>query len=237
MVFVPQEARPAAGSRAYDKTLMMTTEEINRTVKQNRNWIVVGVAMGFVLIAGYFGYEFAMTPDRPAVASASQSAIVEYIIDPRGMDRLTNVEQQQFLEDWRKRLAESPDDKGSLKKALTELSSDQRKQFIERMLGQFKEIVVDEAKQFNQMTTAERNKFVFKQATEFEGHEAFVRELAAVFGREGMSQNKLREWIFEHTTPAEREICIPYLEAIQRVIEQRRKERRAEAAANPTRPG
>jgi len=217
---------------------MMTTAEINQSVKQNRNWVLVGVGVGVALIAAYFGYEFAMTPERPAIASAPQAQIVAYIINPRGMEKLANIEQQQFLDDWRDRLAESPSERESLKSALTALSSDSRKAFIERMLGQFRGIVIADAKQFDQMGTAERNKFVFKKAAEFEGHESFVRDLAAIFGKEGMSQDKLREWIFENTTPQDRDICIPYIEAMQRVIEQRRKERtRAATAQPPTQPG
>jgi hypothetical protein len=213
---------------------MMTTEEINRSVKQNRNWVLVGVAVGVALIAGYFGYEFAMRPDRPAIATAPQAQIVDYIINPRGMETLANIEQQQFLDDWRERLLKSAEDKEALKAALTNLPSESRKRFIDTMLRQFKQIVVNDAEQFDQLGTAERNKFIFKQATEFEAQEAFVTDLAKIFGKEGMSQDDLREWIFKETSPREREICIPYVEAMNRVIEQRRKERRAEATTQPT---
>lgn len=237
MVFVPIGTRTDE-ARADGNNDMMTTEEINRSVKQNRNWVLVGVAVGVALIAGYFGYEFAMKPERPAIATAPQALIVDYIINPRGMETLANIEQQQFLDDWRARLLANAEDKEALKTALTNLSSESRKRFIDTMLGQFKQIVVNDAEQFDQMGTAERNKFIVKQATDFESQEAFVTDLAKIFGKEGMSQDELREWAFKETSPREREICIPYVEAMNRVIEQRRKERRAEAAATvATQPG
>ena len=131
----------------------------------------------------------------------------------------------------RARLSANADEKEALKSALTDLSSESRTRFIETMLRQFKKIVVNDAKQFDQMATAERNKFLFRKTTEFESQEAFVRDLALIFGKEGMSQDELREWIFKETSPREREICIPYVEAMNRVIEQRRKQRRDETTA------
>jgi len=38
--------------------LGMTAEEIKTSVKKNRNWAVLGVALGVVLIGGYVGVTF-----------------------------------------------------------------------------------------------------------------------------------------------------------------------------------
>ena len=207
----------------------MMTDAIKTNVKKNRHWAFLGAGLGVVLIVGYFGYEMAMTPDRPATVSASQAEIVSYIIDPRGMSKLADIEERQFLDAWRERLVTDAEQKSSLKAALTALSSEERKRFIDTMLKQFKRVIVNDAEQFEQLPSSERSAFVLKKTTEFEAQESFVRDLSLIFGAEAPSSDKLREWVFEHTSPQERELCVPYVEAIQRVAEQRRKQRRGEA--------
>lgn len=207
---------------------MMMVEEINKSVKQNRNWAVLGIGVGLVLIVAWFGYKFLMVVEVPTIRDNKPKVIVSYISNPNGLRALTQIEQRQFLEEWRTYLMSDAEAKDALSQHLKDLDLDQRKQFVEQMVWQFKEIVVDDARQYARMTTTERNTFVQKKADELEGQETFVRDLSKVFGKDMGSQDEMRRMIFEITTPQEREISMPYLDALQRVIEQHRKQRRNE---------
>ena len=213
---------------------MMMVEEINKSVKQNRNWAVLGIAIGLALIVGYFGYGIVMAVERPTIRDAQPKTIVSYISNPRGLRGLTQFEQRQFLEEWRAYLMSDAEAKEALGQHLEDLDSEQRKQFVEQMVWQFKEIVVDDARQYSQMTTAERNAFIQKKAEELEGQEVFIRDLSKIFGKDMGGQDAFRNLLIEITTPQERDLCMPYLDAVQRVLEQHRKQRRnAEAVARP----
>lgn len=209
---------------------MMMVEEINKSVKQNRNWAFLGAGIGLLLIVCYFGYEFMMSVDRPTIRDSRPEVIVSYIINPRGLEKLTQIEQRQFLEEWRNYLMSDEDAKEALASHLKDLDSSQRKQFVNEMMEQFKNIVVDDARQFDRMPTAERNVFIRKRAEELMGQEKFTTEIAKIFGSEVGGQDQIRQWIFGHTTPAEREICSPYLQAIQDVAEQIKKQQRRSAS-------
>ncbi|MCB9851861.1 MAG: hypothetical protein H6819_02095 [Phycisphaerales bacterium] len=213
---------------------MMMVEEINKSVKQNRNWAVLGIGVGLALIIGYFGYGIVMAVEQPTIRDSKPKVIVSYISNPRGLRNLTRFEQRQFLEEWRLYLMSDADAKEALTQHLKDLDLDQRKAFVEQMVWQFKEIVVDDARQYSRMSTAERNKLVQKKAEELEGQEVFVRDLSKVFGKDIGGQDEMRRMVFDITSPEEREICMPYLDALQRVLEQKRRQRRnEEAVAKP----
>ncbi|MCB9856996.1 MAG: hypothetical protein H6818_15055 [Phycisphaerales bacterium] len=203
-------------------------------MKQNRNWAVLGIGVGLALIIGYFGYGIVMAVEQPTIRDSKPKVIVSYISNPRGLRNLTRFEQRQFLEEWRLYLMSDADAKEALTQHLKDLDLDQRKAFVEQMVWQFKEIVVDDARQYSRMSTAERNKLVQKKAEELEGQEVFVRDLSKVFGKDIGGQDEMRRMVFDITSPEEREICMPYLDALQRVLEQKRRQRRnEEAVAKP----
>lgn len=213
---------------------MMMVEEINKSVKQNRNWAVLGIGVGLGLLIAYFGYELVMAVDVPAIREAKPKVIVSYISNPRGLRKLTQIEQRQFLDEWRDYLMSDAEAKEALSRHLKELEEEPRKQFVEQIVFQLKEIVVSDAKQYESMATAERSKFVHKRADELGGQREFVEDLGKIFGKDMGGQDEFRKLIFQITTPQERDVSMPYLDAIQRAIEQRRNQRRAEpVAANP----
>ncbi|MBK8267864.1 MAG: hypothetical protein IPK83_05990 [Planctomycetes bacterium] len=47
----------------------MTTQDVTTTVKRHRPAALIGGIAGLIL-AGYFGYDIAMTPSEPAIATA-----------------------------------------------------------------------------------------------------------------------------------------------------------------------
>ncbi|HPF37307.1 MAG TPA: hypothetical protein P5081_08975 [Phycisphaerae bacterium] len=213
---------------------MMMVEEINKSVKKNRNWAVLGAVVGAVAIVGYFGYQFAMTVEKPTIRDNKPKVIVSYICNSRGLRSLAKIEQRQFLEEWRDYLMKDDAAQSALTAHLKDLDLDQRKAFVNEMVNQFKEIILDDARQYQRLKSAERNAYVHKKADELEGQEKFIRQLGDIFGKDMGGQDAFRGLMLEITTPAEREIIMPYIEALQRVIEQHRKQRRnAEVAANP----
>ncbi len=212
----------------------MMVEEINASVKKNRNWAVLGIGVGIVLIVAYFGFEMIMSVERPPVQGTNPKVIVSYISNPRGLEKLAEIEQRQFLEEWQSYLMSDAEAKDALKAHLKDLTSADRKAFLNSMLMKVKGIVMDDARQFERMTSADRNKFMQKKAVEFESQSAFIKELALLFGSEAPSPERFQSWVFEKTTPKEREIATPYLEAVHNVIDQLRTQRRNQSvAANP----
>ncbi|MCA9255229.1 MAG: hypothetical protein KDA33_06300 [Phycisphaerales bacterium] len=213
---------------------MMMVEEINKSVKKNRNWAVLGAVVGAVAIVGYFGYQFAMTPEKPTIRDNKPKVIVSYICNPRGLRSIAKIEQRQFLEEWRDYLMKDDAAQSALTAHLKDLDLDQRKVFVNEMVYQFKEIVVDDARQFQRLKSADRNAYVHRKSDELEGQEKFVRQLGEIFGKDIGGQDAFRNLLIEITTPEEREVVMPYIEALQRIIEQNHKQRRnAEVAANP----
>lgn len=210
---------------------MMMVEEINKSVKQNRNWAVLGIGVGLALILGYFGYQYAVSVDRPSIPDSRPKVIVAYISNPHGLRRLAQIEQRQFLEEWREYLMSDDKAKEDLGRHLNELDPPDRKAFVNEMLFQFKELVVDDARRYGNLTNAERNKFVSERAEELSGQDKFVRQIGSSLGSEVGGQEWLRQWVFDNTTPKERELCMPYLDAIQRAAKELEKRRSADASA------
>ncbi len=210
----------------------MTAEEIKTSVKKNRNWAVLGVALGVVLIGGYVGINYILTPARPAVSSAGTKEVVDYVMNPRGLARLTDIEQRRFLENWHQRISSDEPTRQDLTTYLRGLDDKDRKAFVNTMVVRLKNIMVADSKQFKQLPANEQNDFVFNKTEEFAKQSAFLKELAIIFESDLPDPSKVRGWIFDITTPQERELIEPYFAALQRAAESRKKLERARDAAS-----
>lgn len=209
----------------------MMTEDVKTKVKQHRPAALIGGAVGLALAGGWFGYDMAMTPAQPVVSSAGSQEVVAYVINSRGLEKLTDIEQEQFLHRWTDHLSKSAN-KDELKKTLADLSDGERKAFTDVIFKQLKRAFLDEARRFAALTTqAEKSEFCRKRVEEFAAQQTFMKDLAVVFKSDFPGPDKFQEWVLTHTSPSERQLGEPYVEALKRVATQLKKEARAATTA------
>lgn len=211
---------------------------MNQNMKRHRRAAQGGGLVGLALLACYFGYDLAMTPATPDMATAKASEIVAFVGSERGLGRLSQIEQEQFLERWRLHVQEPGRDK-ELKECLENLDDGERKSFAEAVIRQSKRAFIDDAKQFAQLRTPEeKNKFVREKLDQYAAAAQFTRNIAASF-RDGAprSQDEFQRWLLENTTAEERAIGEPYVEALKRVREIVKKEQRGAEAKSVSAAG
>lgn len=215
----------------------MTTGEVKHTLRRHRPAAVAGGVAGLLLIGGWFGYDIAMTPAQPDLATARATEIVTYIASDRGLGRLTQIEQQQFLDQWKAHLQQDGRDQ-ELKECMDNLSDDVRKNFTAVVVRQAKRAFIDDARRYAQQDSpAARDKFIRERLDQYAAQAEFTKRVAASFrGDAPKSQDELQKWIMQNTTAEERAIGEPYVEALKRVREIVRKEERGAqpASAAPT---
>ena len=214
----------------------MTTGEVKQVVKRHRPAALFGGMAGVALIVGWFGYDIAMTPAKPDIGNAEAKEIVAYISNERGLAKLADVEQEQFLRRWQEHVVQ-PGKDVELKECLDGLDEESRRAFGEAIFRQAKRKFLDEAKRYSAQTTPqERNDFIRERLEEYAAQSAFTKKVAGSFRGSGpKSQDELQKYIMEHTTAEERAIGEPYAEALKRVREVVKKEQRGAqaSAANP----
>jgi len=115
----------------------MPTEQVQQIVKHHRPALIIGSAVGLALITGFIGYELAATPAVPVVPKASASEIVNYIANKRGLAGLPDVQQKQFLDDWKRRLNDTAA-RDDLKACLKNLDEEKRRDFVNGLARQLK---------------------------------------------------------------------------------------------------
>lgn len=211
----------------------MTAGEVKQTVKRHRPAAVIGGVAGLVIILGWLGYNMAMTPARPEIARATAAEVVAYVANDRGFASLAQVEQEQFLNQWKDHLLKDGNDE-QLRDCLDALSDEDRKAFSSAVFKQAKRAFVDDAKRFAQQTTPEaKNKFIREKLDQYSSQAEFTKRVAGSFkGNAPKSQDELQRWIMENTTAEERAIGEPYAEALKRVREIVKKEQRGAQAAS-----
>ncbi len=215
----------------------MTNGEVKQSFRKHRTAAIAGGVAGLLLIGGWFGYDMAVTPSQPDLTTARASEIVSYIASDRGLGRLTQIEQQQFLDQWKAHLQQEGRD-AELKTCMDELGDEERKAFTAVVIRQSKRAFVDDAKRYaQQRTPADKDKFIRERLAQYAAQAEFTKRVAASFkGDAPKSQDELHKWIMQNTTAEERAIGEPYFEALKRVREIVRKEERGaqSASAGPT---
>jgi hypothetical protein len=197
-------------------------------MKRYRVAIISGAVFGASLLVGYFAYESALTPAKPNISTAKAVEVVAYIGDNRGLGNLSQIEQEQFLEQWRDHVA-APAAKADLKSCFDGLEDGARKRFSDAIFKHIKRAFISDAKQFSRLDSPkEKSGFIRKKVDEYRQQALFAKDVAAAFkGDLSKRPEDLQQWAIENTTAEERAISEPYLDALKRVREIVRKEERA----------
>ncbi len=210
----------------------MTSEEVKTTVKTHRKSAFLGVAVGVVLVGGYFAAELMLTPAEPEVQTAPVGDVVAYVIDSRGLEKLSDIEQTRLLDRWKERIIRDEAYKSSLKDSLLSLPDADRKAFTDAIFKQLKRTFINDALQFSQLASgAAQSEFCRKRVEILDAERAFLTDLAGVFKGDFPGPDKFQEWIISHTSAAERQLGEPYIDALKRVRTQIKKEERAKPSA------
>ena len=215
----------------------MTNEQQHRGVKRYRLAAIGGVVVGVALRIGYFAYEAAMAPAKPNIPTASAAEVVAYIGDDRGLTKLSQVEQEQCLNQWREHVA-TPAAKKDLKSCFDGLEEDARKRFSDSIFKHIKRAFISDARQFSRLTQSqEKSTFIRKKVGEYHQQAVFAKEVAPAFkGDLPKGQDDFRQWAIENSTAEERSLAEPYMDALKRIGAIIRKEERPATQAAASTP-
>ncbi len=211
----------------------MTADDIKTAAKRHRRAALAGGLIGLLLLVGYIGYEYAMTPARPDLHAARASDIVAYIDDQRGLCKLPRIEEQKFLHKWREVVMADSRKKDDLRTCLADMKDQDRKSFFESMFKYGKRAFLDDAKLYSRMSRDDQYAFLRKKITEYREQLLFMKDVAeGLAGEFKGSQDDFQRWVVEHSTPEERALGEPYVDALKHVRAQIKKEQRARASTS-----
>ena len=208
----------------------MTTDQVKTAAHRHRPAALVGGLIGLILLVAYVAYELAMTPSVPDLQKSPAKDVVAYIASPRGLDKQPQVEQQRFLERWRDLVTQDPKKKDELKACFESIDDELRQGFSAEIFKHFKRNFLDDARAYGRLAMDERNAFLRDRIGQYRDRALFVKDVARGFSKQFKgTEEDLRGWIMEHTTPEERTIGEPYVDALKKAEEQVRKENRKPA--------
>jgi hypothetical protein len=207
---------------------MTTTQSSPRQGKPYRRAALTGMVIGLTILGGYVAYEAMATPATPVIATASAAEVVAYISNERGLARLSQIEQEQFLGHWKDHVLQ-PEAQKELKACFDGLPTEQRKKFTDAIFKHIKRAFLSDAKQFSKMiSTQERSRFVLRKVDEYAAQALFAKEVAGAFKADAIRSGPtdFQQWVLEHTTAEERAISEPYVDALKQGRELARKQGR-----------
>lgn len=208
----------------------MTQQTAVATMSDRKRPALLGGLVGLVAvlaILGYIGYGIAMTPSKPVLATAQAREIIDYISNPRGLQSLSRVEQEKFLDSWKQSLLDKPEKKGELKAAFNGMSDADRQEFTDGIFDPIKRSFVEDARVYARTPSNERHKFLREKFQLYAREALFIKEVGDAFKTDVLGgQDEQQKWIMRHTTPEERVVCEPYVTALQDIKEQVKKEQR-----------
>lgn len=200
---------------------------------------MLGALIGLLVVLGGVGYivfEVVMTPATPTVRTAPAREIVDFISDARGLQKLPRYEQEKFLTAWKADLTATPGRREELKKCFEGLSENQRHVFSDSIFDHLKRSFMDDAKAYQRLPENDRFKFVRERYDMYTSDAMFLKDVAMAFKSDfRWSPDEQQTWIMEHTSAEERAIGEPYVNALQRVKIQAKKEEELKKAP-PTQP-
>lgn len=215
----------------------MTMEQVKTMVSRHRRSAIYGGIGGLAVVLVFGGWavsEIIRTPNRPNVHTASQTEIVAYVANTRGLEKLAQIEQERFLREWKDTVM--PDEKlrTALASALGNLDDRDRKSFGETVMKHMKRDFMQDAERYDQLkSSGESYAFLRERHKEYGENALFMKEVGSAFrGDLDSSPEKMQEWVIEHTTAEERALGEPYVEALKSVKAQIRREQAA--AKTPT---
>lgn len=212
----------------------MTTDDVKNAVKKHRRSAGYGGLVGVLVVLALCGWavlEYALTPGKPNIGNASASEIVSFVADPRGLPKLSQFEQEEFLRKWKLLVMSDGDKKRELSECFDHIESKERKSFTEAVFRHMKRTFMDDAERYIQLRgTDEAFAFLRAKQDQYRDDGLFIKEVAAAFERDFDTRpEKLQEWLLRNTTAEERTLGEPFIEALKRIRIRLRKERRAEA--------
>ncbi len=206
----------------------MVEHEIKKVTTRHRRAAMAGGLAGLSLLVGYICYEYAMTPARPDVHAAKAAEIVAYISNERGLGKLSRIEEQEFLVQWREAVMGDNGKKDDLRDCLAGLEEQDRKPFVESMFKYGKRAFLDDAKLYLRMSRDDQYAFLRKKITDYREQVLFMKDIADGLKTETPgTQDDFQRWVIEHSTPEERTLGEPYVDALKHVRVQMKKEERA----------
>ena len=166
------------------------------------------------------------TPTLPAIQSAGVAEVVGYISNERGLAKLSQIEQQQFLDRWTTHVTQK-ENRQALKTCFDQLDDRQRKKFTGAISKHLKRGFIDEARQFAALTDqGEQNRFLREKLAEGYDRISFIKEVAGAFRGDLGGREEFNQWVLEHTTAKEQVLGERYVEALKRVALQVKREAR-----------
>ncbi len=204
------------------------TNEAKNTIHRHRTSAYAGGAVGLAILIGWFAYNSAMTPDKPVIQTAKAAEVVEYIRNDRGLNNLPQIEQQQFLEQWKEHVMQEGH-KQELKECFDNLDENQRKTFVAAITRHFKRAFMDDARRYAQINQpGERSTFIRDRLQQYATEGVFLKDVSKSFRNDFRGgPDEMKRWIMDNTTPEERAIGEPYADALKRVREQVRQQEQA----------
>lgn len=215
----------------------MPTEQVQHIVKHHRPALAIGAVIGLALIAGFVTFETALTPSMPIVQRASAAEVVSYISSDRGLVKLADIQQKQFLDEWQRRLTDTQA-RDELKAYLKNLDDNKRKSFVNALARQLKKSFLEDAKRFSRLKTPTEKSDLCRQKL-IEGRDQAIqfKDIAlSLKTASGQRTDDMQQWVIENTSPEERAIGEPYVDALKRVREQVKKEERVAPASVTKKP-
>jgi hypothetical protein len=203
----------------------MNRVQLGNVYKRHRTAVLAGMVCGLVILAAWVGYEWGMTPAVPNVQQAPAEEVVAYIGNPRGLARMPQIQQEQFLQQWKDHVQKEPA-RSQLRECFRTLEEETRKAFSAAIMKQIKRAFLADARQFSSLTSPEdRSGFTRNKVLQYRDEALFMKDVAVGFKAPvGSRTDDAQQWVMENTTAEERAIGEPYYNALKRVRDQVRKE-------------
>jgi hypothetical protein len=232
--------------RHIDDELSMTEPDppgplhrfLSRLPTAARKPVLIGVTIGLVLVLAPLGWwvvDRARTPATPHIGTVSLDEVLAFIVNERGLPRLSHIEQDRFLTTWHDFYSQEENQR-ELKRRL-EASTEQKRADVRKVFFEIsKRRFLDDARHYLRIKD-DRDKayaFIVDRLGHFSAETAWLRgygdpqrDLSSVLGT-GLPRNP-EDWtelIVRHTTPEERVLGEQYLHAIKTVRDQERSKSR-----------
>jgi hypothetical protein len=192
---------------------------------------VVGLGIA-VAVAGYWVYDRAATPARPAVETAPTEEVIAFIINKRGLTKLPKFEQDQFLMAWKAKYSQDAEQR-ALKKHLESAPEEDRAAVRDVLYRIARRQFFEDARAYAKIQEEGGNVYAFlagklvagaAETAWLKGNGDPGKDLTGVMAA-GLPRNPedVTKLIVSDTTPEERVIGERYIAALKDVREQEKR--------------
>ncbi len=175
--------------------------------------MAVGCAAPVLLLAGLY-----VLVDRmlfvPAVPDDTTPGdrLAAFVMDPRGLPRLSQAEREAFLMRQVPRLLREEGVRESFLAAIRQAASESQEAFRNNLFDTFKPILLRDARAYAALDAAGRIAFLDERIIAYNrlGAQTNVHISRHDLGSAAPSGDKLLEWVLSKTTEEERRLCLNY---------------------------